>query len=60
MNKHENVAEVEDLDVKEPQITHSTYVPGSEEEKKLVRKIDLYLLPAIWLMYLFSFMDRTK
>lgn len=31
-----------------------------EEEKKLVRKIDTYLLPTIWLMYLLSYMDRTK
>jgi len=36
------------------------YVPGSEEEKKLVRKIDLYLLPTIWIMYLLSYVDRTK
>lgn len=36
------------------------YVPDTEEERKLVRKIDLYLLPAIWLMYLLSYMDRTK
>jgi hypothetical protein len=32
----------------------------AEEEKKLVRKIDLFLLPNIWLMYLLSYMDRTK
>ncbi|KAH7049322.1 pantothenate transporter liz1 [Macrophomina phaseolina] len=31
-----------------------------EEETKLVRKIDLFLLPTIWLMYLLSYMDRTK
>lgn len=31
-----------------------------EEEKKLVRKIDLYLMPTIWLMYLLSYMDRTN
>lgn len=31
-----------------------------EEEKKLVRKIDLFLMPTIWLMYLLSYMDRTK
>lgn len=37
-----------------------SYVPGTEEEKKLVRKIDMYLLPAMWLMYLLSYMDRTK
>jgi hypothetical protein len=36
------------------------YVPDTPEEKKLVRKIDLYLLPAIWGMYLLSYMDRTK
>ena len=30
------------------------------EETKLVRKIDLFLLPTIWLMYLLSYMDRTK
>lgn len=35
------------------------YVPGTEEEKKLVRKIDLFLLPAIWGMYLLSYMVRT-
>lgn len=32
----------------------------AEEEKKLVRKVDLFLLPTIWLMYLLSYMDRTK
>lgn len=32
----------------------------AEEEKKLVRKIDMFLLPNIWLMYLLSYMDRTK
>lgn len=36
------------------------YVPDTEEERKLVRKIDLFLLPTIWLMYLLSYMDRTK
>jgi hypothetical protein len=30
------------------------------EEKKLVRKIDMYLLPTIWIMYLLSYMDRTN
>ncbi|KAI4606185.1 uncharacterized protein J4E87_006442 [Alternaria ethzedia] len=31
-----------------------------DEEAKLVRKIDLFLLPTIWLMYLLSYMDRTN
>jgi hypothetical protein len=30
------------------------------EEKKLVRKIDMFLLPTIWIMYLLSYMDRTN
>jgi len=29
----------------------------AQEEKALVRKIDLYLLPTIWIMYLLSYMD---
>jgi hypothetical protein len=37
-----------------------TYVPDTEEERKLVRRIDLYILPTMWLMYLLSYMDRTK
>lgn len=38
----------------------SAYVPDTEEEKRLVRKIDLYLLPCIWVMYLMSYLDRTN
>lgn len=40
--------------------TVDDYIPGTEAEKKLVRKIDLYILPMMWLMYLLSYMDRTK
>lgn len=29
-------------------------------EKALVRRIDTLLMPALWLMYLFSYADRTK
>lgn len=41
-------------------VQENVYIPDTEEEKKLVRKIDLFLLPTIWLMYLLSYMDRTK
>lgn len=27
-------------------------------EKKLLRKIDLHLLPILWILYLFAFIDR--
>jgi hypothetical protein len=30
------------------------------EEKKLVQKIDLNLLPMIWTMYLLSYTDQTN
>jgi hypothetical protein len=42
--------EVEDVEGK-VDASHSTvpgYVPDTEEEKKLVRKIDLYILPMMW------------
>lgn len=38
----------------------ASYVPGTDEEKALVRKIDMFILPTMWLMYLLSYMDRTK
>lgn len=28
------------------------------EEQKLVRKLDIYLIPLIMMLYLFSFLDR--
>jgi hypothetical protein len=57
-NEHHEVMDA-DLPKHEEELIES-YVPGTEEERKLVRKIDLYLLPAMWLMYLLSYMDRTK
>ena len=39
-------------------IPQLTWTP--EEEQRLVKKIDTFLLPTIWLMYLLSYMDRTK
>jgi hypothetical protein len=56
---------LEAADQKEMDTTKQIEIAGEltwtpEEEKKLVRKIDLFLLPTIWLMYLLSYMDRTK
>ncbi|EXK43693.1 hypothetical protein FOMG_02626 [Fusarium oxysporum f. sp. melonis 26406] len=48
------------IDPKEESMAHDEYVPGTEEEKKLVRKIDLFILPMMWVMYLLSYMDRTN
>ena len=41
-----------------PSITAVDWAP--EAERKLVRKIDIYLLPMLWLMNLLSWMDRAK
>lgn len=38
----------------------STFISGTVAEKKLVRKIDMYLMPTIWILYCFSYMDRTN
>jgi len=63
MDHKEASLEVEHVDPKDldpAQVVPGGYVPGTDEEKKLVRKIDLYLLPTIWIMYLLSYVDRTK
>lgn len=39
-------------------IAPQNYVPGSDEEKKLVRKIDFVLLPLLWWMYVLAYLDR--
>ncbi|BEI83018.1 hypothetical protein CcaverHIS002_0308860 [Cutaneotrichosporon cavernicola] len=36
------------------------YVEGSIEEKRLVRKIDIHLLPMLWIMYVLNYLDRTN
>ncbi|KAH6880414.1 phthalate transporter [Thelonectria olida] len=36
------------------------FIPNSAEEKKLVRKIDLFLMPCLWIMYILNYVDRTN
>ncbi|EGG11927.1 uncharacterized protein MELLADRAFT_32946 [Melampsora larici-populina 98AG31] len=36
------------------------YIPGSEEDKKLVRIIDLHILPCICFLYLLNYLDRSS
>lgn len=35
-----------------------SYVPGTSEEKRLVRKADMVLLPLLWWMYILAYLDR--
>jgi sugar phosphate permease len=41
-------------------VSLSTYVPGSEAERKLLRKIDLRIVPCIWILYCVSYLDRAN
>ncbi|KAJ5617056.1 hypothetical protein N7537_002170 [Penicillium hordei] len=36
------------------------YIIVGDAEKKLVRKIDLHLMPSIFILYLFSYIDRSN
>jgi hypothetical protein len=36
------------------------YIPETEAEKKLRRKIDLHLMPMLWVMYVLNYIDRTN
>jgi hypothetical protein len=56
----ENIIKVEVYET-EREITRviQDYVQGTEEERRLVRKIDLRLLPVLGVMYALQSMDRT-
>ncbi|KAF2729839.1 pantothenate transporter liz1 [Polyplosphaeria fusca] len=41
-------------------VDEAVFTEKTDEEKKLVRKVDLYLMPTIWVLYMFSYMDRTN
>lgn len=38
----------------------NNYQPGSDLEKKLLRKVDLLLIPTLWIMCVLCFMDRSN
>lgn len=33
------------------------YVPDTDEERKLVRKIDMRLIPMLWVMYILNYVS---
>jgi len=37
----------------------TAFVEGTDEEKRLVRKVDMWLMPTIWILYCFSYMARS-
>jgi hypothetical protein len=50
-----NVAAHEDPELA---IAFDNYVPGTAEEKAIVRRIDFILLPCLWWMYILAYLDR--
>lgn len=73
-NKHDDTAHVEmdagtlakaglsgmTEEAREIQRALRDYVPDTDAEKKLLRKIDLRLMPILWLMYVLNYVDRTN
>jgi hypothetical protein len=72
-NKHEdlkdNIVQEEDIQQSQPvgkqltlMETYRSYEPSysAEMERKLVRKIDIRLLPLIVIIYLFNYLDRNS
>jgi hypothetical protein len=37
---------------------YENFIPNSEEERSIVRKIDFILLPILWWMYILAYLDR--
>lgn len=61
MAEKEAIHEKEAINEKEENVlADDDYVPGTHEEKLLVRKIDRQLMPCIWLMYIFNYLDRVR
>lgn len=52
----------EDVTVQDAELAEAlrNYVPGSDAEKRLVRKIDWALMPILWIMYILNYVDRTN
>ena len=48
---------VDDEDAEMRRVMES-YIPDTAEEKRLVKKIDMVLLPVLWWMYILAYLDR--
>ncbi|KAM0723107.1 hypothetical protein Q7P37_001307 [Cladosporium fusiforme] len=61
MSLDKNMNDMEDVKyVEQTEEDVRTDAERAAEEKALVRKVDLWLLPCIFVMYLLSYMDRTN
>jgi len=51
---------IEEATVKANDRNISQYEIDPEAEKKLLRKLDLRVVPMLWFLYMLSFLDRTN
>lgn len=51
---------VESLTVQANDRTAAKYTIDPEGEKKLLRKIDMRLIPILWFLFMLAFLDRTN
>ncbi|KAK1656710.1 major facilitator superfamily domain-containing protein [Colletotrichum godetiae] len=58
MNNGNTVGNKRSLEDAEILAALQCYVPGTVEEKRLVRKADMVLLPLLWWMYILAYLDR--
>jgi hypothetical protein len=57
---NEMLDEKHQIDLDAARQLQAGYVPGSDAEKALVRKLDWRLVPTCWTMYLLSNIDRSN
>jgi hypothetical protein len=53
------IAMVEDVKCDVVLVDGEEFIENTEEERALLLKIDLWMMPAIWFLYLFSYLVRT-
>jgi hypothetical protein len=60
---HEHLEMIADLKMEKGTNVHDELINTPEwraRERKLVRKLDMTLLPVVWVLYLFNYLDRNN
>ncbi|KAM0260096.1 hypothetical protein ACHAQJ_003021 [Trichoderma viride] len=60
---HEHLEMISDFNIEKGENVHDELVNTPEwraRERKLVRKLDMTLLPVVWVLYLFNYLDRNN
>jgi hypothetical protein len=52
--------QVEDITVRANDRRAGQYEIDPEAERELLRKLDLRVVPVLWLLYMLAFLDRTN